>query len=350
MNLCQQILFLLSALGAFNGLVLGLFILCKNGRSLQFLLLGIMLLMVSLRVAKSILVFFNPALPKPYLQLGLSACFLIGPAVYYFFRTTLGKIAVMPSNWKYEWAALLSMLLVGALFPYHKFPDAWCQIVVPFIYLTWGVYIVATGILLWPTIRSFFTNPSGLSANEQFWLWVYGGNSILYAFYLMALLYLACGIYISGGIAFTSFLYLSILFFARHAKLEQLLAVKTERKKIADHDAQNWSEKLGQLILERSLYKDPNLKLNDLARAINIPAHQLSQLLNDNMGKSFSTYINEYRIQEACKLIVTSEHLSFEAIGYEVGYNSKSTFYAAFRKVMDTTPALFKATTIRLSN
>jgi AraC-like DNA-binding protein len=43
------------------------------------------------------------------------------------------------------------------------------------------------------------------------------------------------------------------------------------------------------------LYKNPNLKLSDLASRMNISAHQLSQLLNDNLGKSFSTYINEYQ-------------------------------------------------------
>ena len=103
-----------------------------------------------------------------------------------------------------------------------------------------------------------------------------------------------------------------------------------------------WVEKLEYVLLDKKLYQDPNLKVNDLAKHINITSHQLSQLLNDNLGKSFSTYINEYRIREACQLISSSGHLTFEAIGYEVGYNSKSTFYAAFRKVTATTPALYK--------
>lgn len=101
-------------------------------------------------------------------------------------------------------------------------------------------------------------------------------------------------------------------------------------------------EKLEKAIIEKELYKDPNLKLNDLAKVVNISVHQLSQLLNDNLGKGFSTYINEYRINEACRLISGNDHLTLEAIGYEVGYNSKSTFYAAFRKIKDTTPALYK--------
>nr|WP_307735084.1 helix-turn-helix domain-containing protein [Chitinophaga nivalis] len=137
--------------------------------------------------------------------------------------------------------------------------------------------------------------------------------------------------------------YLTIFYHFRGKKSDPTrLFVKTEKKKIADTDAAAWIEKLGKIIHDKKFYQDPNIKLNDVAKEVKITSHQLSQLLNDNLGKSFSTYINEYRIQEACKLITTNTHLTFEAIGYEVGYNSKSTFYAAFRKVKDTTPALYK--------
>ncbi len=81
------------------------------------------------------------------------------------------------------------------------------------------------------------------------------------------------------------------------------------------------------------LYKNPNLKLGDLASRMNMSAHQLSQLLNDNLGKSFSTYINEYRIDEACEKIENGSYFKIEEIGYEVGFNSKSTFSPLSRKL-----------------
>ncbi|MEF9479731.1 helix-turn-helix transcriptional regulator [Chryseobacterium sp. 1B4] len=90
------------------------------------------------------------------------------------------------------------------------------------------------------------------------------------------------------------------------------------------------------------LYKNPNLKLSDVAFRMNISAHQLSQLLNDNLGKSFSTYINEYRINEACEKIENGSYLKIEEIGYEVGFNSKSTFFSTFKKIKNTTPLLYK--------
>ena len=90
------------------------------------------------------------------------------------------------------------------------------------------------------------------------------------------------------------------------------------------------------------LHRNPLLKLSDLASKLHILPHTLSQLLNENMEKSFSQFLNEYRIKEACELIKENDNRKLETIGYDVGYNSKSTFYAAFKKITGTTPAKFK--------
>jgi YesN/AraC family two-component response regulator len=81
------------------------------------------------------------------------------------------------------------------------------------------------------------------------------------------------------------------------------------------------------------LYKNPNLKLSDLASKMNISAHQLSQLLNDNLGKSFSIYVNEYRIEEACRIITSDSFLKIEEIGYEVGLIRNRPFSQLSKKL-----------------
>jgi AraC-like DNA-binding protein len=351
MNIAQQILFLVSALGAFNGLVLSMYLFIgKKSRSIPAFFLGVLLLAISIRVTKSVFWYFNPRLPKICLQAGLSACFLIGPALYHFLKASLLKVTKVPVSWKWHWGILLGVMVVGGIdVSYQAFPGIWNNLIVYIIYGQWLVYLVLAGWLLRPVVRSLMVNAPGTKTTEKFWLLVYGGNCIVFIIYLLALFRIVRGIYITGAISFSFFLYLTIFFYLYSADIENLLQVpdtippdKPQKKKIEESNAQVWIEKLDKIIHEKELYKDPNLKLNDLARTINISDHRLSQLLNDNLGKSFSTYINEYRIREACKLITTNDHLSFEAIGYEVGYNSKSTFYAAFKKVKDTTPALFR--------
>lgn len=351
MNIDQQILFSVSALGALNGLVLSFYLLfSKKGKSVIAFMLGVLLLAISIRVAKSVFLYFNPQLPKIYLQIGLSACFLIGPSLYYFFKLALSNIKEIPVAWKWTWGIQLAIIvLTGIIFPYKTAPKIWNNIIVYFIYGQWFIYVIATGVLFKNVIKTFFTGPSNLKVAEKFWLLVYLGNCIIFLFYLLALLGIMCGIYISGPLWYSLFLFLTIFYYLYIAKIENVLdpeetepSNKTEKRKITQSEAALWIEKLEKVIREKELYKDPNLKLNDLAKKINISGHLLSQLLNENLGKSFPTYINEYRINEACKLITSNSNLSFEAIGYEAGFNSKSTFYTAFKKVKNITPADFK--------
>lgn len=344
MNIGQQILFFVSALGAFNGIVLSVYLLLgKKKRSVPTIFLITLLLALSIRVAKSVFLYFNPSIPRIYLQIGLSACFLIGPALYYFFRSVQENVTKIPASWKWVWGILLGIIiLTGSILPYPAYPAIWNNVIVYIIYLEWMIYLIATGFVLKTVLKTFLVNRSALNSTEKFRLLLYTGNCLVFLAYLLSLANIICGIYIIGPVLFSFLLYLSIFYNLQGARYENGLPLKSEKKKIAAPDAQVWIEKLETAIREKELYKDPNLKLNDLAKIINISVHQLSQLLNDNLGKGFSTYINEYRINEACRLITTNDHLTFEAIGYEVGYNSKSTFYAAFRKIKDTTPALYK--------
>jgi len=350
MNTGQQILFFISILGAFNGFLLSLFLFTgKRAVSPANFFLGILLLAISTRVAQAVFLYFNPQLAKIYTQIGIAACFLIGPALYYFFRAVLEKTTAIPTAWKWSWAVLLGVLVAGTVAAVYYLPSGACNAVfVSIIYTQWMIYLAATGWLMRHTIKAFIVNPAGLPLAEKFLLLVWTGNCLIFLVYFMSLCGVVLGVCISGAIAFSLVLYLTVFFYFYRARVENILAYETgqaakpEKRKITEGDAQVWIEKLEKVMLDKALYKDPNLKLHDLARQIPVSAHQLSQLLNDNLGKSFSTYINEYRIGEACRLITDNGRLTFEAIGYEVGYNSKSTFYTAFRKIKDTTPALYK--------
>jgi AraC-like DNA-binding protein len=338
LNLNQQILFLLSGLGAFNALLLSpylLFTYRKKG-TLSGMFLAILLLAIGLRAGKSVFLVFNPQLPLIYIQIGLSACFFIGPALYYFFRSAVGKVTQMPARWKWSWAALAGfMLIIGLVFPLPLRRDVWNAYIIKGIYLQWGLFLIATGIYLYRA--KAFANWRG--EREQFWMALYGGNCLICLIYVLAMFHI--GYYISAPLSFTMLLFV-ILGFTRYKSVLHDELPKAPKKKIEDGTAQRWLQQLELLMKTGQLYKDPSLNLATLAGKINITTHQLSQLLNDNLGKSFATYINEYRIRTACEMIMRDRHLTFEAIGYEVGYNSKSTFYAAFKKVTDTTPALYK--------
>jgi AraC-like DNA-binding protein len=349
MNIGQQILFFFSALGAFNGIIISCYLLFfKKPKSSAAYFLGLLLLALSIRITKAIFNYFYPNLPRIYLQIGLSGCFLIGPSLYYFTRAVLENIQKTPMRWKYTyWAWIAGIVILGIIVPYSTHPWDWNHYIVHIIYAQWVAYFMLTGWILRNVIKRIFLKTEQLSPREKPVLSIFFGNTVILIAYLIVFFWSFSSVYIAGALFFTLLLYLNIpLFISRKkANTDFLGSTETERyakKKINSDYAISLTEKLQKIIITEELYKNPDLKLNDLAKAVNISGHQLSQLLNDNLSKSFAMYINEYRIARACELIANDKGIKLEEIGYEVGFNAKSTFFTAFKKHRGTTPALYK--------
>lgn len=349
MNPGQQILFFFSTLGAFNGFVIsGYLLFFKKHKSPASYFLGLLLLALSVRITKAIFGFFHPGIPRIYLQIGLSGCFLIGPSLYYFTRAALHNIQRTPVPWKYTYSAWIAgITILGLIVPYQTHPWDWNHYIVHIIYTQWVGYLLLTGWMLRRLIAKLFTKTEKLSPGEKPILSIFFGNALILIPYLIVFFGLSYRVYMSGALFFSLLLYLNIPLFVSRKRSDTAFLGNAEplryaKKKISEDQAASRTEKLRKIILEEELYKNPELKLNDVARKINISGHQLSQLLNDNLGKSFAAYINEYRIDHACELIANDRGIKLEEIGYEVGFNSKSTFYTAFKKHRGTTPSLYK--------
>ena len=67
-------------------------------------------------------------------------------------------------------------------------------------------------------------------------------------------------------------------------------------------------------------------------------------MINERLIQSFSVFINTYRVEEAKRHLLDTKkrHYSILAIAEEVGFNSKSSFNAAFRKYTNLTPSEFR--------
>lgn len=91
-------------------------------------------------------------------------------------------------------------------------------------------------------------------------------------------------------------------------------------------------------------YLDPYLSLDSLADELEIGTSSLSKMINTYGGSNFSDYINKLRVEEAKKLLGDAEFDAYTivAIGLECGFNSKSTFYTAFKKFMFQTPTAYR--------
>jgi len=102
--------------------------------------------------------------------------------------------------------------------------------------------------------------------------------------------------------------------------------------------------KINSFVKDQKKYLDPYLSLESLANDLKISIGHLSFLINNYSEKHFTDYINEFRVDQVKKLILNVEYVNYtiESIGLESGFNSKSTFYTAFKKFTDLSPSQFK--------
>ena len=91
------------------------------------------------------------------------------------------------------------------------------------------------------------------------------------------------------------------------------------------------------------LFKDTLLTLKKLASYVDVSSHQLSEYLNNNKKVSFSQFLMNYRVEEAKVLLVKYDWRTTMSIGFEVGFNSHSSFGRCFKLVTGESPGAFRS-------
>lgn len=100
-------------------------------------------------------------------------------------------------------------------------------------------------------------------------------------------------------------------------------------------------ESLQQFLSDSPLYLEPKLTLSDLAKASGFKSHYISQAINQNLQVNFFDFINRYRADFACAQLQQAAP-NVLAVAMESGFNSKSSFYNAFKKHTGMTPKQFQ--------
>ena len=345
MEFNNPLIFFICSIGVFNGFLASLyFLFFSKQKRVQNFFFGLLLLFLSIRIGKSVYSIFTEREARDLLilQIGLSACFLIGSALFYYIKSSIENTKVIPRKWKIHLTVLTIIIItVGIIKPYRTNADAWSEYIVYTIYTIWGLYILGSGMLLKTIFKKVVSKSQNCTTSEVWLIAVFIGNLLIYSAYIIGYFYL----YLIGTITF-SIVFYALLFFLLFKKnrdsIFQDIPEKYASKKIENNEAEQLKKRLYQAMKNEQFHKNTNVKLKDIAETLNISSHKLSQLLNDNLGKSFAAFINEQRIEEAKQLLIENNQFTLEAIGFEAGFSSKSSFYATFKKVVGQTPSEFK--------
>jgi AraC-like DNA-binding protein len=118
---------------------------------------------------------------------------------------------------------------------------------------------------------------------------------------------------------------------------------QTEAKseKYEEAELEIWKQRIGTLMDEEKLWLHPELTITDLAKRLQTNASILSGVINTAFGKNFNDYVNTFRVGAVQDMIREgkSDQLSLLGIAMECGFNSKSTFNRAFKKVTGSAPS-----------
>ncbi len=343
MGYTAQILFFFGAIGVFNSILISLYFIFFNiPVHFSNRLFGFFLLFLSERALRSLIYFFSDTTPNAYSTFGPITFIFIGPFLFFYVISVLRKDSKTISYWKYHILFWIVIALgIHFIYPFRADPIFWKRNILVAINIQWLCYLLASIYVLFKTKEREKEKTDYFSEVRLWILCLLSGTLILWTIFF----FVDLSFFIIGSITFSVLFYSFFLyFFFRKKQVSSIFQndIKYADKKIDDNKANTLLEQLYVYMRDQKPYRNPTLKSLDVAAQLNISTHQLSQVLNDNLGKSFTSFVNEYRIEEAKRIIRDDTKYTLEAIGNESGFNSKSTFYTTFKRMVGKTPAKYK--------
>ena len=106
------------------------------------------------------------------------------------------------------------------------------------------------------------------------------------------------------------------------------------------------AQALEQHMRSQRPYLQPELKLTQLAHALNVPEYRISRAIHGPLGqRNISQYVNGFRLDHARALLrdPACAHWSTLVVGLESGFGSLGAFHRAFKAAERCTPGDYRA-------
>lgn len=336
---------LLGLIGALQGLILALAVASIRGpASRPNRALAMVVLALSVAVAAITAEHAGLIAPSVYaILVEYSATFLFAPAAWHYSNLVLGKRPGVPI-----WVHLLPAgAWLGYIAAYRVGWTTWRWL--PPIALVVGylaLYTLAIGV----RVVRHGSRPGTLLYHLRVLRLLVVALVAIHAAQVVRFLFRDVGaledvvpitatlaIYVLAGVAFRQ----SRLF----AGLEPLPLRRKYESSLATEQATETERRLLEVLEVDKPFLNENLTVADLAHRLKVPRAHLSQVINSSLRTNFSELVRRYRVAEAERMLADSslEHLTVEAIGYEVGFRSRSAFHVAYKDLKGDTPAQARA-------
>jgi AraC-like DNA-binding protein len=327
MSQYYPIITLLSALALGHSIFLAFWSWQKSPKKIAYRFLSLLLLALTVRLLKSVILIFFPGAPYLVPAVGLVGMSTIGVFLWFHARTLLEP------DFKWHHSELLHFgpCLVIAGWQFVPPSDTIIFFQYAFAAAQMLVYMLLVAVGL-------YRSKSAGEVNQRWFQWLLGGMLIIWAVFFLQIFSDSQQVYIIITAAASLVLYgISFMALRRSTALFQL-PTKPNQAWLAI------SEQIEGLFAGEKVFANPNLTVQELAQRLDAPVYQVSKAVKQHFQKTFPELIASYRVREAERLLCSPQyrHLSMEGIARECGFHSTSAFYAAFKNQHQTTPAAFQ--------
>lgn len=369
---------LITIIGSFEGLFIGVFLCLK--KSVKFranLWLGCLVLAVTTMILPGAVYRIGLLPDFPHVvNLHMITTLLMGPTAYLYVRSCTQKdFEMRPILWLHFLPFLIAIVyhlpfLLGsgeekitAFFKFAIEGDLGVPKIVSLLKVMHPVIYFVICVRLVMEYRNHLSNAVS-SVDVDFHRWLLFFCLVLLLPFSVTLTFVITSFKVFSGT--TYFLGFFIFILAVHSAAmikpelfhtfphQMLLPESTEEKKqkyesskLQETQKNKYLEALQTFVIANKPFLAPELTLAQLSGQVNVPAHYLSQVINEKLECNFLDFINGYRVKEAKEKLINPKynHYTILAIAYEAGFNSKSTFYTAFKKVTGMTPSQYRKQT-----
>jgi AraC-like DNA-binding protein len=328
----NDIALIIASLGLVQGVLLSIYLLTrKAGNKKANIFLAIVILGVTLRVARSVIGYYVP-LVSWQRNIGISGALLAGPFLWFYGFTILDKARLNARlNYPHLSPFMVFVLLLFAIPSDGKFANFWNYgIVVAHLF----IYLLLSWILLFKN----HDNASKIACNWYRNILI--GITVVWLHYLTNLLKIT-PVYIAGPVFYAFLSYaLTYLFLNRQNFGEE----KYKSSKLERSTSEDLFQRLIVLFRETSLYNDPDINIRKVAEKLSTSPRILSQVINENSKRNFSEYINQYRIESARSKLRDPKYAGdkIATIAFDAGFGTVTSFNIAFKKQTGFTPSEYR--------
>ncbi|NEU08520.1 AraC family transcriptional regulator [Flavihumibacter sp. R14] len=343
MLITEILLILISGLGVLHGIILAIYLFgYATVRTTSNIILGTLLLILSFRVGKSVILEFAGDVNLILIFTGLSTLLLIGPLFHLYARSVLTRSFRLSKNDLIAFLPFIPALIFGLMVNRELIKQIPTEAFMVMFGLYYGHYLIYL-LICYRLIRKA-RKQSGSTAAVQWLQLLVCGLAAIWVIYVLNILEEEVP-YIVGPVLYSAIAY-GISFVAiRNDYISRLSQVKYRSTPIKETEADELYRQIMKLVAEDGMFKNASLSLSSLARLLKVSPQKISMVINMNHPSNFNGFVNHFRVKQAQVLLADKAYMNYTIafIAFETGFSSLSTFNTAFKKETGKTPSAYRS-------